>query len=385
MSPLRQALCNHLETTRAFALNAIDVDSGIYDVHQLSAVFEEPTTIVRLETTWIEELLEALQIIQRYMRLVERWANHIYGLEHGLGIKEADELRVQRREISAVDLLSTKSFDKDYLRWMLADSAEEVDRLTAANTQLRAEAPRLIALAQKFGGVYMDQVRQVAQTWVEGGRSDFPKQLVTAIEDAYGEASAKGILQRLGRYLDTMVLVVTSAPMFAGATTTPFTPGLWTTHREVVAQLLRYTEELKEFVWRRSQTYLLLMRHQQALLQAVLPSPTATEQWLVTQYTSPTTPVDDVLPSTIPTDTLPLALEQAEELLTEWDTAVEAALPHFKNALRLNEMLQSPAVTKFLAADQQRLDLYREWQPKIAATFDTLCRAAEPPARARER
>jgi hypothetical protein len=378
MLPLRQALCDHLETTRAFALNAISVDSGIYDAHQLSAVFEEPTTIVRLETTWIEELLEALQIVHRYMRLVERWANHIYGLEHGLGIKEADELRVQRGEISAVDLLCAKSFDKDYLRWVLADAAEEVDRLTAANAHLRTEAHRLMALVQKFGGVYMDQVHQVAQTWVEGGRSDFPQQLVTAIEDAYTETSVKGILQRLGRYFDTMVIVVTSAPMFAGAASTPFTPSLWTTHHEVVAQLLRHTEELKEFVWRRSQTYLLLMRHQQALLQAVLPSPNATEQWLVTQYTDPTTPVDHMLPPTIPTDTFPLALEQAEELLTEWDTAVEAALPHFQNALHLNDILKSPAVAKFLAADQQRLELYREWRPKIAATFETLRRAAEP-------
>lgn len=378
MGTLRRALCDHLETTRAFALNAIGVDSGIYDVNQLSTVFQEPDTIVRLETTWIGELLEALQIIQRYMSLVERWANHIYGLEHYLGVNETDAARIQRREISAVDLLGAKSFDKDYLRWVLADLAEEVDRLTAANEHLLTEVPRLVELVQKFGGVYLDQVHQVAQAWVAGGRFDFPKQLVTAIEAAYAETNVKGILQRIGRYLDVMATVVTSAPVFGGTTpSTLYSPRLWASHRELVSQLLRHTEELKEFVWRRSQTYLLLMRHQQVLLQAVLPSADSIEHWLVTQYTDPKTSVDQVLPPHIVTDTLPFALEQAEELLTEWDAAVEAALPHFRNALRLNDILKSPAVTKFLAADQQRLDLYREWRPKMAATFDTLHRAAE--------
>jgi len=378
MATLRRALCDHLETTRAFALNAIGVDSGIYDVNQLSTVFQEPDTIVRLETTWIGELLEALQVIQRYMSLVERWANHIYGLEHYLGVNETDAARIQRREISAVDLLGAKSFDKDYLRWVLADLAEEVDRLTAANEHLLTEVPRLVELVQKFGGVYLDQVHQVAQAWVAGGRFDFPKQLVTAIEAAYAETNVKGILQRIGRYLDVMATVVTSAPVFGGTTPpTLYSPRLWASHRELVTQLLRHTEELKEFVWRRSQTYLLLMRHQQVLLQAVLPSANSIEQWLVTQYTDPKTSVDQVLPPHIATDTLPFALEQAEELLTEWDAAVEAALPHFRNALRLNDILKSPAVTKFLAADQQRLELYREWRPKMAATFDTLHCAAE--------
>jgi hypothetical protein len=378
MATLRRALCDHLETTRAFALKAIGVDSGIYDVNQLSTVFQESDTIVRLETAWIGELLEALQIIQRYMSLVERWANHVYGLEHYLGVNETDAARIQRREISAVDLLGAKSFDKDYLRWVLADLAEEVDRLTAANEQLLTEVPRLVELVQKFGGVYLEQVHQVAQAWVAGGRFDFPKQLITAIETAYAETNVKGILQRIGRYLDVMATVVTSAPVFGGTTPpTPYSPRLWDSHREVVTQLLRHTEELKEFVWRRSQTYLLLMRHQQVLLQAVLPSADSIEQWLVTQYTDPKTSVDQVLPPDIATDTLSFALEQAEELLTEWDAAVEAAVPHFTSALRLNDILKSPAVTKFLAADQQRLELYREWRPRMAATFDTLCRAAE--------
>jgi len=379
MPSVRQALVSHLETVAAFSLKAIGIDSGIYDVNQLSTVLQEPDTIVRLETAWIGDLLEAMQIIQRYMSLVERWANHIYGLEHYLGIKETDEARIQRREISAVDLLSAKTFDKDYLRWVLADLAEEVDRLSAANQDLLAEVPRLVELVEKFGGAYFEQVHKVAEAWVASGRFDFPQQLVATIEAAYAETNLKSIVRHIGRYLDVMAAIVTSAPVFIGtAPSTLYTPKLWATHREVVVQLLRYTEELKEFVWRRSQTYLFLLRHQEALLQAVLPPTTSVAEWLITQYFDEQNPVEKILPADIVTDTLPLALEQAAELLTQWDTAVEAALPHFRNALNLNDVLKSPAVTKFLAADQQRLELYREWRPKIAATFETLCRAAEP-------
>ena len=379
MPSVRQALVSHLETVAAFSLKAIGIDSGIYDVNQLSTVLQEPDTIVRLETAWIGDLLEAMQIIQRYMSLVERWANHIYGLEHYLGIKETDEARIQRREISAADLLSAKTFDKDYLRWVLADLAEEVDRLSAANQDLLAEVPRLVELVEKFGGAYFEQVHKVAEAWVASGRFDFPQQLVATIEAAYAETNLKSIVRHIGRYLDVMAAIVTSAPVFIGtAPSTLYTPKLWATHREVVVQLLRYTEELKEFVWRRSQTYLFLLRHQEALLQAVLPPTTSVAEWLITQYFDEQNPVEKILPADIVTDTLPLALEQAAELLTQWDTAVEAALPHFRNALNLNDVLKSPAVTKFLAADQQRLELYREWRPIIAATFETLCRTAEP-------
>jgi len=386
MVPLRRALCDHLEATRAFASKAIGVDSGIYDVNQLGSVLEDPDTIVRLETTWIEELLEVLQIIQRYVSLVERWANHIYGLERNLGIKEGDGLRIQRHEASAVDLLAAKTLDKDYLQWVLADTADEVDRLTAANAHLLTEVPRLLDLVQRFGGVYLDQVGQVTQAWTTGGRFDFPRQLITAIEEAYAETSVSGTLQRLGRYLDIMITVVTSTPVFSGTTpSTLYTPSLWASRQELVDQLLRRCEELKEFVARRTQTYMPMVRHQQALLQAVLPSDHAVEQWLIAQYTDPTATVDQVLPPNVATDTLPLAIEQAEELLTDWYAAVETALPHFQNALRLNEILQSPAVSKFLAADQERLDLYREWRPKMQATFDTLRRAAQHPASERER
>jgi hypothetical protein len=382
MSRLRQALCNHLETTRVFALKVMEVDSGIYDVSQLRTILHEPDTVIQLETTWIADLLEALQIIQRYMTEVERWANHIYGLEHHLRIKETDDVRIQRREVTAVDLLAAKTFEKGYLQWVLADLAEELDRLTAAYREMQAQVPRLVELTQRYGGPYLDQVQQVALTWVASGRIDFPKDLVSIIEAAYAETTAKGILRHLGQYLDAMAAVVTSAPVFPGTTAfTPYNPRVWTSHHDTVTRLLRHTEELKEFVWHRSQAWLLLGRHQEALLQAILPSDDAVGQWLLTQFTEPDKAVGDTLPVSIPTDTLPLALEQAEDLLAEWNTAVETGLPHLQNALHLNEILDSPAVTKFLNADQERLTLYNEWGLKITATFETLRQTAKQPER----
>jgi hypothetical protein len=386
MPSVRQAPVSHLDTVATFSLKALGIDSGIYDGSHLRAILKEPDTIIRLEQVWIGDLLEAMRIIQRYMGLVERWANHIYGLEHSLGVKETDEARIQRGEVSAVDLLAAKSFDKDYLRWVLADTAEELDRLAVANAELLAEVPRLAELVQKFGGAYFEQVHSVAEGWLAGGRFDFSKELVAIIETAYRETNVKGMVRQIGRYLDMMARIVTSGAVFVGtAPSTLYTPKLWATHSAVVTQLVHSTEELNEFVWRRSQVYMFLIRHQEALLQAVLPPTTSITEWLITQYFDEQHPIEEILPATIAVDTLPLALEQAEELLTEWDAAVEAGLPHFRNALRLNDLLKSPAVATFLAADQQRFDLYREWHPKIQATFETLCRTAQPRAPERER
>ena len=125
MPSLRQALSNHLETVRGFSIRAIRIDSGIYDVNQLKTIIQEPEAIVQWESAWINELTEALQILQRYASLIERWANHVYGLEHNLGIKKVDEARVLRGEVSAIKLLATKTFDNDYLRWVLTDTVRK--------------------------------------------------------------------------------------------------------------------------------------------------------------------------------------------------------------------------------------------------------------------
>jgi hypothetical protein len=379
MQSIRQALLNHLETVRTFSFHVMGVDSGIYDIDQLGTLIREPNTLISLETDFISGLLEALQIIRHYITMVERWTDHIYGLERNLGIKEADGIRIQRQETTAVDLLNAKTFDIDYLRWILADTADELDRLAAATQALETKATRLTELAQKFGGPYLEKVHQITTAWFTGGRHEFHKHLVDLIETASGKKDTKGMVQHLGRYVDIMAMIVRASPLFVDTPTTIlYTPSLGATRRELVSQLLQRTEELATFVRMRTQAYLLLVRHQAALLQAVLAPSVAVGDWLVGQFSDPTKSVDQLLPQTFATDTLPLAIEQAGELLNEWNTTIDHGLPLLQDALALNQTLGSPALAKFLAADERRLKLYREWHAKIAASFEALCRCTQP-------
>ena len=95
-------------------------------------------------------------------------------------------------------------------------------------------------------------------------------------------------------------------------------------------------------------------------------------QWIVSHYKYPNKSIDELLPASIEASALPLGLQQAEEALIAWDTTIKEGLPSLYNALRLNELLNSPAVAKFLGADQQRVEIFDEWFPRITASFEEL-------------
>ena len=65
-------------------------------------------------------------------------------------------------------------------------------------------------------------------------------------------------------------------------------------------------------------------------------------------------------------------MQQAEEALNIWEATIDASIPFLNKALILNQILKSPAIAKFLQADQRRLELYHEWHPQITETFEIL-------------
>ncbi len=166
-------------------------------------------------------------------------------------------------------------------------------------------------------------------------------------------------------------------PMFVSDSSTiaTYSPEELQASQGLIKQLLEGTKNLRNFVQIRSQVYSVLINEQTALLNAVLPEETPVEQVLITLGLNPSQNVGDLIPDPLPTDTLPLALKQAEEELTLWTAAINASIPYLNKALILNQTLQSPAVAKFLQADQQRLELHHEWRPRISETFDALCKS----------
>jgi hypothetical protein len=333
----------------------------------------QPEVALRLETEWLRGLLNVLQLIKRYITVITRWENHVLGLAQNLGVTQSQIDQFWRQEANAEDFILKKEFDPKYLRWVLADTAQEVDRIIAATQQLIDEGAELIELSERFGGPFLSQIGRIAKVWVTTTRREFYTPLLEILQTAQDDPEGTEIQRRLSKYLDRIALIVSSTPMFVDeSSTVPYSPEMMQQTLEKVDQLIQGTEDLQEFVRLRSQAYPLLIREQEALLQAVLPKDESISEWIRTLYSDQTKKVDELLPSTLHTTTLPFAIKQAGEELAVWHSRIEAALPYLQKAFILNDLLQSPAVAQFLDADQRRLDLFHEWETRITHTYETV-------------
>ena len=379
MNALRQAFANHSETVRDYLVALIEVDSGIYNINQLKAILEEPDSTVRMETKWLESLLEALLFIQKYIKLVERWAEHTIGLAKNLGATQSELIQLERVEIRASQVLESKEFDQNYLRWVLEDAAQDLDRLIVASHELLHDAPHLLELVEKFQGPFFSNTQQIASNWQEHARHDFLIPLSSLLQEVDTSGDPSVTLKQFSQYLDTIAQVVSAMPVLVieSSAISTYTPQGLQSNLGLIQQLIDGSENLQQFVQIRSQVYSVLIGEQTALWNAVLPPDTPVAQVLITIGLNPSQETDELLPTPLPTDTLPLALKQAEEALSIWDVSIGAANPYLNKALVLNQILQSPAIAKFLQAEQQRMQLFHEWRPRIVATFESLRKALE--------
>jgi hypothetical protein len=374
MTNLRRALVDHSNTVRDFLVALVQVDSGIYDTNQLRVILREPDTTIRMETAWLQSLLDRLLVFQDYFELIAKWEEHASGLIKNLGGKPDEVNQLQDRSILASDVLPTKDFDESYLRWVLEDTAQELDRLIASSYQLLNRAESLVQMGDVFSGPFFQTLTKIVENWQEHLRKDLFLPISTMLQEMDVSGDPKVALETFARYLDTIMQVANAMPMLVSNSLqlTSYSPQTVRTNEQIVNQLIEGMEQLQVFVKLRSQMYSQLIKEQTTLLYAVLPSGMPVEQVLLTVGLNPDQSVEEFLPDELPTDTLPLALEQAEEALSAWQSTTEAAIPYMNNALFLNQMLKSPPVEKFFNADQQRLILYHEWHPQVLSTFGAL-------------
>jgi hypothetical protein len=374
MPSIRQAFTAHSETVRDYLVALFQVDSGIYETDQLKTILEAPDSTVRLETQWLQSLMEVLRYIQKYIHLVERWVTHTIGLVKNLGATQKELRDFENFKLKASDFLLKKHFDQKYLRWVLEDAAQELDRLIATSHQLLFDVPHLIELLEQFKGPFFRNIKQIAINWQEHLRRDFLMPISTILQEMDTSGDSLLTLQQFSRYLDTISQVVSAMPIFVleSSSFATYSPQTLKTNQGLINQLIESNENLRQFVEIRSQAYTQIINEQTALWNAVLPFESPVGQVLITIGLNPSQGVGGLIPDPLPTDTLPLAFKQAKEALTLWSAAIEAAIPYLNKALILNQILQSPTIAKFLHADQERMTLYREWHPRIIATFEAL-------------
>lgn len=374
MTSVRQAFTAHSETVRDYLVALIHVDSGIYKTDQLKTILEAPDSTIRLETEWLQSLMEVLLYIQKYIQLVERWVTHTQGLVKNLGATQRELREFENFKLQASEFLPTKNFDQKYLRWVLEDAAQELDRLIATSHQLLFDVSHIVELIEQFKGPFFLNVKQIAENWEEHSRRDFLIPISNILQEIDTSGDSSLTLQQFSRYLDTISQVVSAMPIFVleSSSFATYSPQMLQENQRMINQLIESNDNLRQFVEIRSQAYTHIINEQTALWNAVLPYESPIGQVLITIGLNPSQGVDGLIPDPLPTDTLPLAFKQAKEALTLWGAAIEAAIPYLNKAMILNQILQSPTIAKFLQADKERLTLYRQWRPRIIATFEAL-------------
>jgi hypothetical protein len=377
MSSVRIALAEYLDTVRVYAYEIAEVKSGIFPTDDPLILLQQPNVWFQKEADWVEVLFEGLGIVQQYVDVVSQWITHIRGFVHNLQLTGTEFRQVVENQGGMTELLQTKTYDEEYLHWVLKDASEEVERLAVTTRELLEHAPRLVTLSDQIQGAFMENVKQVTQTWTEHNLSELYQKLIALLEASTTSKNLPETIKHLGTYGDTIILVLASTPLFTDEVSVDLTSlDLFQEVKNDIEKLVQSTQDFREFVRLRGIAYQRFLEHIKALIQAFLLSPKDVDPWMSQFVQDPSQSALDILPKEIPTDTLPLAFLQAEDAQNDWVTISTKLKPLRQSAFKLNEVLQSPAIAQFLTADQQRREITKTWLPKMLTKYQSLREAA---------
>lgn len=377
MSSVRIALAEYLDTVREYAYEIANVKSGIFPIDDPQILLQQPNVWFQKEADWVEVLNEGLVIIQQYVDVVSQWITHIRGFVHNLQLTGTEFRQVVENQGGMTELLQTKTYDEEYLHWVLKDASEEVERLAIATRELLEQAPRLVALTDQIQGTFMESVKQVTQTWTEHNLSELYQKLIALLEASTTSKKLPDTIKHLATYGDTIILILASTPLFTDEVNVDLTSlDLFQEVKNDIEKLVQSTQDFREFVRLRGIAYQRFLEHIKALIQAFLLSPKDVDPWMSQFVLDKSQSALDMLPKEIPTDTLPLAFLQAEDAQNDWVAISTKLKPLRQSAFKLNEVLQSPAIAQFLTADQQRREITKTWLPKMLTKYQSLREAA---------
>jgi len=373
MSSVRIILAEYLDTVRDYAYEIVNVESGIISSDEFQSLLQQPNVWFQQEADWVDVLLEGLEIIQQYVDVVNSWVTHIQSLIHNLQLTGAEFRQIIDNQGGMTELLQSKTFDEKYLQWVLKDASEEVERLVIVTRALLEQAPRLVTLTDQIQGPFMQNVKQIIQTWTDHNLSELYSRLIALLEAATNSKTLSETVQHLGTYGDAIIMVLTSTPLFGDDVNVDLPSlGLFQDATSNIGKLIQSSQDFREFVRLRTIAYQRFFEHVTALVQAILPSPKDVDPWISQFVEDASQPAQALLPKEILTDTLPLAFLQAEDAQHDWVSISTKLIPLRQSAFKLNEVLQSPTIAQFLTADQQRREITKTWLPKMLMKYQTL-------------
>ncbi|MDO8124010.1 MAG: hypothetical protein Q6364_06490 [Candidatus Hermodarchaeota archaeon] len=373
MPSVRIALAEYLDTIRKYAYEIANVKSGIFPRDDPQFFLQQPNVWFQKEADWVEVLNKGIEIIRQYVDVVNRWITHIRGFVNNLHLTGTEYRQIVENQGGMIEFLQTKTYDEEYLYWVLEDTSEEVERLAIASRELLEQAPTLVTLTNQIQGTFMKNVKQITQTWTTQNLSELYSKLITLLEASTASKNLPETIKHLGTYGDIIITVLASTPLFADDNSADLTSlELFQEVTTNIQKLVQSTQDFREFVRLRSIAYQRFLEHIKALIQAFLLSPKDVNPWIIQFVKDASKPALKLLPKEIPTDTLPLAFLQAEDAQNDWVAISTKLKPLRQSAFKLNEVLQSPAIAQFLTADQQRREITNKWLPKMLVKYQSL-------------
>ena len=366
---IRQLVSAYLDRVRAFNDQVMSIDSGIYPPAERAQFIHRPDSLLRMENEFVDQLLLLLRNLQQYVSLGERWRSHLYGVSGNLQFTQEEQEQVLARRLGALEVMREKDYIgvfrdgewRGYLQWVAVNAAEELERLLAETRYLHSSGKQLLKLVDRFRGDFLLSFRGTLSRWLKVDLKKVTKTLQGWLNRA--AYARKNLLLPLSRYIDSVVnfLCLFPLPTPEGNYPLPSDEEMERAKR-LSSQLVEAGVKVKNFLDQRTRLYLLFIEHELAIIQAVLPKDLSAIKWFVTFATNLSKSAHELLPGKIQTDTLPMALKQATDSLVELDYRLETAEQMLNEAELLIQILRSPAVTKFLQADKERLSIYRSWR-----------------------
>ena len=363
---LRHAIADYLDYVREFNLSVVQIDTGVFPLGEYHNLMTHPEAVLNLENQFVSELVHLLNELDRALRHAREWRLHLEDMTRNLFFSPQEQIDLFERRCKAAHIVDQDAFRQriesktdglDYLRWVVADTGGELERLLLEMRDLRVTDHGFRNFFAKYQSTELTRWETALEVW----RDLDIDALITALQGFLNDASStpfEQTLYALASYLDVIINFLAQFSTFSSDF--DFLSLEWVSRVQIQFDLLTEASvALHELLVQRTQMGTLYIDHERALLNAVLPKEIEVNEWYAMFAANPTKSAHELLPTDIRVDALPYALRQSEMALTAMDDQVQIGGYLLKSVEVLPELLKSPVVARFLDADRQRLELFR--------------------------
>ena len=363
---LRHHIADYLDYVREFNQRVVLIDTGVFHPGDYHNLITNPESVLNLENQFVSELVHLLNELDRALRHARDWRLHLEDLTRNLYFTPIEQTALFERKQKAIHILAqedilvriqAQSDGIGYLRWVVADTGGELERLLVDMRGLGVTDKEFRNFFEKYQSPELSRWENALNVWLDVD----VESLITALHGFLNEASSasfENTLHALASYLDVIVNLLTQFSAFSGEF--DFLSLEWVSKVQIQFDLLTEASvALHELLLQRTQMGMLYVDHERAILNAILPKEIDVNEWFVMFAGNPAKSAHELLPEEIRLDALPYAIRQSENALIAMDDQVQIGGYLLKSVEVLPELLRSPVVAKFLDADRQRLELFR--------------------------